>query len=153
MKYKFSRKEIHQWLREQNWYCSYLEEILLALADEPCKHEYDLECDNKALVCRKCGKFRPTPLKTEPKEECKHSPKIKTNGIYSWVECIKCGKKDEDIVSKSFPLQTIPTVPSKIDLSYENDRGQDKYATLNDELVESKINEILDYLISLEEEK
>jgi hypothetical protein len=32
-------------------------------ADKPkeeCKHEYDLECDNKALVCRKCKKFRPT---------------------------------------------------------------------------------------------
>jgi hypothetical protein len=32
--------------------------MLFAKADK-CKHEYDLECDNKALVCRKCGKFRP----------------------------------------------------------------------------------------------
>jgi hypothetical protein len=106
MKYKFSRKEIHQWLREQNWYCSYLEEILLALADEPCKHEYDLECDNKALVCRKCGKFRPNTLKIEPLDLVKVSTKVRG--------------------------------------------GRDMAVEIE---IENKINEMLDYLISLEEEK
>lgn len=39
MKYEFTRDEICQWLKEQNWECKKLEEILLAPADKP-KEEY-----------------------------------------------------------------------------------------------------------------
>jgi len=108
MKYKFSRKEIAHLLNCNNYWVDIraLVSDLLALADEPCKHEYDLECDNKALVCRKCGKFRPNTLKIEPLDLVKVSTKVRG--------------------------------------------GRDMAVEIE---IENKINEMLDYLISLEEEK
>jgi hypothetical protein len=39
MKYEFTRKEIYQWLKEQNWYCGQLEQLLLQkiVKDKPVK--------------------------------------------------------------------------------------------------------------------
>lgn len=31
-KYEYTRKEIIEWLREQNWKCPYLEEIILKVS-------------------------------------------------------------------------------------------------------------------------
>jgi len=78
-KYEYTRKEIYQWLKEQNWECKELEEILLAPADKPKENE-----EPTITISNKKGEYvefksngeilvnyevADTPLKTNPDEE------------------------------------------------------------------------------------
>ncbi len=86
MKYEFTRDEIYQWLKEQNWECKELEDILLALANKPKRavnkdnvQEFVDLYNGKSKEKCTCNKYAisgdcpvhciPTPLKTKPEIE------------------------------------------------------------------------------------
>jgi hypothetical protein len=115
----------------------------------------------KTWTCDRCGKtvkFKlvygtnqtpscdcSIPLKTEPKEECKH--------IFVWDNYI-CGDYCSKCFAKMPPLKPKPekvSVPDKIDLGeVDNDTGRLGYGEWQFYEIEKKLNEIVNYLLSKE---
>ena len=153
MKYKFSRNEIFQWLKEQNWYCEELQNILLALADKPVKHPCYI-CESMPCCCEEADKPTVSELchncnkdltdTDKPKEECKRKtglrfprPKGETpEEVESRIVALI--KKWSEIPT---PLKTKPEIEPIRDKHMNNNKH-----TTPTEILWWKINEIIDYL-------
>jgi len=140
MKYEFTRNEIYQWLKEQNWVCKELEEILLA--DKPFNiTQKDYKKLRKDLSTVEASHSIFANRADKPKEECKHKYDPYTN------ICDYCHRPKKE-------KSEVKTKPEKIESTMDSaEQGSlGSHAIYINEAIE-KINEIIDYLSTKDKEE
>lgn len=146
-KYKYTRKQAIELIR-RDWNFEIMKNVLLAKEQGECKHEWEYvhETSSNASYfrkqCSKCGYGDSTTPPLKEQRECKHDFRTKDNGVFSWVECSKCGKQDGDLL-------TYPTSPTKEDVKEIEKIDWEKHGLTEAQEIkwfQNKFDEIIDVI-------